>query len=538
MIWLQNYDPVHNQFLSTILALIPIVILLGLIMVFKTKAYLAALIALACGFLITIFIYRMPVQIGVMSTLYGALYGLLPIGWIVLNVIFFFRLVSEKGIFDLMQVNLTGITRDRRLQLLLIAFCFGALLEGAAGFGTPVAITAALLISLGFAPLMASGLSLLANTAPVAFGGLGTPVIALAGVSGISLLTLSGMIGRQLTFFGVLIPIWLIWAFVGWKKTWEVMPAILVAGVSFAITQLLVATYLGPWLVGVLASLVAMSSTILFLQKWQPKNIYIFPGDDIKVSPNASQPKNELRDYLKVWWPWLILTIFVILWGIPQIKGLLDLLTLKINVPFLDKLVYRVPPVVTDKTAESAVFNFSWLSATGTAIFIASFITGLIFRFSIKEILLIFIKAIKQVRVSLLTISSMMAIGFLTRYSGMDATLGLAFARTGVLYPFFGTLLGWLGVALTGSDTSSNVLFGSLQKITAGQTGINPVIMVSANSSGGVMGKMIDAQSIVVASTATKWFGHEGDILRFIILHSLMLAVLVGIEIMIQVYIH
>jgi len=537
MIWLQNYDPLNNPFLSTILALIPIVILLGLIMFFKIKAYLAALIALAIGFLITIFIYHLPVQIGVMSTLFGALYGLLPIGWIVLNVIFFFRLVSEKGVFVLMQESLTSITRDRRLQLLLIAFCFGALLEGAAGFGTPVAITAALLISLGFAPLMASGLSLLANTAPVAFGGLGTPVIALAGVSGIGLLTLSGMIGRQLTLFGVLIPIWLIWAFVGWKKTWEVIPAILIAGFSFAITQLLVATFMGPWLVGVIASLVAMSVTVLFLRKWKPKNIYLFPGDDSNVDGRATTPINESRTYFQVWWPWLILIFFVILWGIPQFKGLLDSLTLRINVPFVNNLVYRTPPVVSVKTPESAVFNFSWLSATGTAILIAGFITGLIYRYSLKDIGRIFIKALNQVKISLLTISSMMAIGFLTRYSGMDATLGLAFARTGVLYPFFGTLLGWLGVALTGSDTSSNVLFGSLQKITAGQIGIDPVIMVSANSSGGVMGKMIDAQSIVVASTATKWFGHEGDILRFIFLHSLVLAILVGFVVMIQVYI-
>ena len=533
MVFYQSYNPLGNQFFSTLVAFVPILTLLGLLLFLRLRAHWAALFALGFAIILAIFVFQMPVKMAIASTVYGAVYGFLPIGWIVLNVIFFFRLLNRKSVFTRIQALLMNITPDRRLQLLLVAFCFGALLEGAAGFGTPVAITASLLMGMGFSPLQASGLSLLANTAPVAYGGLGAPIVALQGVTGLDLFALSSSVGRQLTLFGVLIPIWLIWTFAGWKGMREVLPAVLVAGVTFAFTQLAIATLQGPWLVDVIAGMVSMAALILFLRVWKPKTIFRLPKDDqIRSQAGLESPNGSIGATV---FPWIILIALVLIWGLPQIKNILESVSLSIEVPFLHLTVFRVPPVLATATAEPAVFRFNWLAATGTAIFLSALISGLKFGFSIKVILTEFIDAFKQAKFSLLTISAMMAVGFVTRYSGMDATLGLAVAKTGVLYPFFGTLLGWLGVALTGSDTSSNVLFGSLQKISAQQLGINPVTMASANSSGGVMGKMVDAQSIVVASTATKWFGHEGDILRFVILHSIALAFLMSLIVFIQV---
>ena len=472
----------------------------------------------------------MPADKAAASLGFGILYGLLPIGWIVLNVFFLFRVLTKAGVIDGLRSALITITDDKRLQLLIVAFCFGAMLEGAAGFGTPVAITAAILIGLGFSPLQASILSLLANTAPVAYGGLGTPIVALQGVTGLDLRQLSGMVGLILTPFGVLVPVWLVWVYAGWKKTRELLPVLLAAGISFAVTQLLVSTYHGPWLVGILAGLVSLGVTLIAIR---------IRGQRIKsVNPYSvlSNPIANVVSY-KIWLPWLVLVVLVLIWGIPQFKSLLDPTTFQIPIPFLDQQVFRVPPVTLAPKAEAAVFRLNWLSATGTAIFLAAAINGLILGFKPRVIAGMFIKAIYEVRFSLLTISGMMALGFVTRFSGMDATLGLAFANAGTLYPFFGTLLGWLGVAITGSDTSSNVLFGSLQRITAEQLGIDPVTMAAANSAGGVMGKMIDAQSIVIASTSTKWFGHEREILRGILLHSLALATLVALVVTIKIYI-
>lgn len=535
MVYYQNYNPLSSQLLSTLAALIPILILISSLMVFKLRVHWAALLALASAIILAVFIFKMPVSNALASSLYGVAYGFLPIGWIVLNVIFFFRLLNKKGVFTEIQHVLTTITNDRRLQLLLVAFCFGALLEGAAGFGTPVAITAALLIGLGFPPLQASGLSLLANTAPVAFGGLGTPIVALQGVTGLDLLALSSTVGKQLFLFGILVPVWLMWVYAGWKGMRSVLPAILLAGITFALTQLLMASVHGPWLVDVIAGLISMLVLILFLRKWKPKVDPQFQPEPVKIH-TPREDKNHNSKKWMTYFPWVSLVLLVLVWGMPQVKNLLDILTPKFAVPFLDQLVFRVPPVVPSVQAESAVFRLGWLSATGTAIFISTLISGMVFKFTPQEIFSEFIGALRQVKFSLLTISAMMAVGFVTRYSGMDATLGLAVAKTGWFYPFFGTLLGWLGVALTGSDTSSNVLFGSLQKISAQQLGIDPVIMASANSAGGVMGKMVDAQSIVVASTATKWFGHEGEILRYVFLHSLALAVLMGLTVLAQVH--
>ena len=537
MDWRQVYNPLSAAWLSTLVAALPIVILLGGLALFRLRAHVAALLGLAAAALTAVFAFGMPAGMALRTAGLGAAYGLFPIGWIILNVIFLYDLTVEKGHFKIMQDSLTGITRDRRLQLLLIAFSFGAFFEGAAGFGTPVAVTAAILIGLGFAPLAASGLSLIANTAPVAFGALGTPIIALAGVTGLDVRQLSAMVGRQLPFFSVLIPFWLVWAFCGFRKMKEVWPALVVAGVSFAVPQFLISNYHGPWLAGVGAAVISMATLVLFLLKWRPKTTLGDKGEE-EAGPPLPRRRLTAGELVRAWMPWLVLSVFVFLWGTPQVKAFLDGLSIvRFPVPGLDKLVYRVPPVVTSATAEPAVFMFNWLSFTGTGIFAAAVVSGFLMSFSPRQLVRAYGRTLKRVRFSLLTVAAMLSLGYMTRYSGLDATLGLAFARTGILYPFFGTMLGWLGVALTGSDTSSNILFGSLQKISAEQLGLSPVLMASANSAGGVMGKMIDAQSIVVASTATRWYGHEGDILRYVFFHSLVLAALMGLLVFLQAYV-
>ncbi len=537
MDWHQVYNPLGNAWLSTAVAALPVVVLLGSLAVLRLKAHRAALLGLGTAFLAAVLVFAMPVDKALATAAFGAAYGLVPIGWIILNVIFLYRLTLEKGYFGVMKESLTGITRDRRLQVLLIAFSFGAFFEGAAGFGTPVAVTAAILIGLGFPPLAASGLSLIANTAPVAFGALGTPIIALAAVTGLDVRELSAMVGRQLPFFSILVPVWLVWAFCGFKKTREVWPALAVAGTSFALPQFLISNFHGPWLVDVVSSVFSIAALILFLRKWKPPSFFGFPGEEGPLS-NPSVKLPAARETARAWTPWVVLSLVVFVWGIPQVKSFLDGLSLvRVAVPGLDGHVFRVPPVVAAVAPESAVFNFNWLSLTGTGILVAALLSGLVMSFSPGRMLKVYWRTIVQVRFSLFTVAAMLSLGFVTRYSGLDATLGLAFSKTGFLYPFFGTMLGWLGVALTGSDTSSNVLFGSLQRISAEQLGLSPVLMASANSSGGVMGKMIDAQSIVVASTATEWYGHEGDILRYVFFHSLALAALMGLLVLLQAYV-
>jgi lactate permease len=536
--WDQVYDPLGAAWLSTAAAALPIVLLLGGLAVLRLRAHVAALLGLAAAAGIAVLVFGMPAGMAARTAGLGAAYGLFPIGWIILNVIFLYDLTVAKGSFAVMRDSLTGVTRDRRLQLLLIAFSFGAFFEGAAGFGTPVAVTAAILIGLGFEPLAASGLSLVANTAPVAFGALGTPIVALAGVTGLDVRDLGAMVGRQLPFFSVLIPFWLVAAYCGFKKMREVWPALLVAGVSFAVPQFLISNLHGPWLAGVGAAVVSMAALVLFLLRWRPKTIYGDAGNGAAEGEAGAPIRRSAAELVRAWMPWLVLSAFVFLWGIPQVKAFLDgLWAPRIAVTGLDRLVFRVPPVVAVRAAEPAVFAFSWLSFTGTGIFAAAVVSGLLMGFSPARLIKAYGRTLKRVRFSLLTVAAMLSLGYVTRYSGLDATLGLAFARTGVLYPFFGTLLGWLGVALTGSDTSSNVLFGSLQKISAEQLGLSPVLMASANSAGGVMGKMIDAQSIVVASTATRWYGHEGEILRYVFFHSVALAALMGLFVLLQAYV-
>ncbi len=551
--WSQGYDPTGIWWLSTLVAAIPVVVLLGALAL-HVKAHYAALAGLAAALLIAIFGFHMPARMAGATAVLGAGYGLFPIGWIVLNVIFMYQLTVECGRFEVMKQSLTGITQDRRLQLLLIAFSFGAFFEGAAGFGTPVAVTAAMLIGLGFRPLQASGLSLIANTAPVAYGALGTPIIALAGVTGFSEITLGAMAGRILPVFSLIVPFWLIWAFVGFSEMLEIWPAILVAGASFATTQFFVSNYHGPWLVDVIAAMVSMACLIGFLLIWHPKRVWTFEGEEAKTEHRAVHGYSR-GEVVRAWVPWIILSVVVFCWGTMTGKRIMNtpekvftsmkswstppskITNPQFPVAGINKLSMRVPPVVAKPTPEPAVFGLNWLSATGTGILISGLISGLVMGFSIRRIFQVYLKTIMKVRFSLLTIAAMLAIGYMTRYSGLDATMGLTFARSGHLYPFFGTLLGWLGVALTGSDTSSNVLFGSLQKISAQQVGVSPILMASANSCGGVMGKMIDAQSIVVASTATNWYGHEGDILRYVFFHSLALAALVGVYVYLLAYV-
>ncbi|MGH6762317.1 MAG: L-lactate permease [Phyllobacterium sp.] len=539
MTWSQVYDPFDNMVLSTLLAALPIVVLLGGIGIFHMKAHIAALLGLLVALVVAVIGFGMPAGMAGSTAVYGAAYGLLPIGWIILSVIFLYRLTDKTGQFDILRDSIAGLTPDRRLQLLFIAFSFGAFFEGAAGFGTPVAVTAAMLMGLGFAPLAAAGLSLIANTAPVAYGALGTPVIALAAVTGLDLHELSGMIGRQLPFFSVIVPFWLVWAFAGRKGMMEVWPALLVAGASFAIPQYLVSNFHGPWLVDVVAAIVSMICLAAFLRVWSPKRIWTSTGrDDETAEPVHVRHSHSTGTIFRAWLPWLILSVFVFAWGTPQIKTWLDSLWIfKLPVPGLHDLVLKVPPVVAEPHAEAAVYSLNLLSATGTGILFAAIVSGFVLKFSPVGLVREYFRTMWVVRFSLITIAAMLALGFVTRYSGTDATLGLAFAQTGWIYPFFGTLLGWMGVALTGSDTASNVLFGGLQKITAEQIGISPVLMASANSSGGVMGKMIDAQSIVVASTATNWYGHESSILRYVFFHSIALACLVGILVMAQAYV-
>ncbi len=532
MPWPQTYDPLHNQLLSTLAAFLPALILLTCLGLLRLKAHISALIGLGAALLVAGLVFGMPAGMAAASALYGMAYGLLPIGWIILNVIFLYRLTEEKGLFRILQSSLAAVTGDRRLQLVLVAFCFGAFLEGAAGFGTPVAVTASLLAGLGFSPLASAGLALIANTAPVPYAGLGTPLVALQAVTGLDLRALTLAVARQLTLFDVLIPFWLVWAFAGWGAMLEVWPALLVAGGAFAAAQMLVAWLHGPWLVNILSALVSLAALVLFLRAWKPKRAWPLPGETLQ--PPQSHPPGAV---LRAWTPWLVLSGLVFLWGLPQVRAWLDSFSLvKLAVPGLHLMALRTPPIAPQARAEPAVFELAWLSASGTAILIAGVVSGAWMGYRPRELLARYAATLRQVRLSLLTIAAMMAIGFVARYAGLDGAMGLAFARTGALYPFFGALLGWLGVFITGSDTSSNVLFGSLQRITAGRLGFDPVVMSAANSSGGVMGKMVNAQSIVVAAAAVRRPGKEGEILRFVFFHSLALAGLVGLVVLAMAY--
>lgn len=578
MEWVQIYDPLGSVVLSAATAGLPIVVLLGLL-VAGVPAPWAALTGLAAALGVAVGVFQMPVPAALASAAYGGCYGLVPIGWIVLAAVFLYHLTVRSGQFDVVKRSVTAISPDRRMQALLIAFSFGTFLEGAAGFGTPVAISAALLIGLGFSPLYAAGLALLANTSPVAFGALGTPIILLAKVSGIDEMALSQMAGRQLPLFSLIIPAWLVAVMSGWRGVKGCWPAILVCGGSFAAIQFCTSNFHGPTLVDVFGGVGSLIVLAVFLRFWQPKEIWRFPEEEKEreeiATKNAKDTKTteerkekeeieekekigehlSLRQTAYAWMPWALLSAMVFLWGTPGWKGFLaggcpenpnclaGVGHLTFDVPRLHGAVYRAAPVVkvppgSDRAAkpEPAVYEFNWLSTTGTGIFLASVLSAFWLRIRPRVFFAEFGRTLFRVRWALFTIACMLALAFTTKYSGADATLGLAFTHSGWLYPFFAPLLGWLGVALTGSDTSSNALFGSLQRITAEQLGLNPVLIVASNSTGGVMGKMIDAQSIVVAAVATEQTGGEGRILRFVFLHSLVLAGLVGLLTLAQAY--
>ncbi|MES2753259.1 MAG: L-lactate permease [Pseudomonadota bacterium] len=553
--WVQTYHPV-GPWASLLLAAAPIVVLLGCIGFFHIRAHVAALLGLLTAGLVAVLAFGMPAGLAVRAAGFGAAYGLLPIGWIVLNIIFLYQLTNERGQFTILRDSIARISEDSRLQLLVIAFCLGAFFEGAAGFGTPVAVTGAMLIGLGFTRLQASGLSLIANTAPVAFGALGVQTTALAAVTGLPLLELSATVGRIMTPFCIIVPFWLLVAYCGWRRTFAIWPAALVVGGSYALAQLLISNLHGPWLASIGPALISLVVLVAFLRVWRPAALMavneapLSKGDErVPVTNVAHVEAHEDAVALssapasaaavrKAWLPWLILTALVFVWGIPSVKAALDgVFKLALPIPGLDQMISKVPPVVAAPTAEAAVYNFNPLSATGTAILLAAVLGGLLLGAKPLEIARSYGRAFRTVIPSLLTIAAMLALGYLTRFSGLDTTMGLAFAATGVLYPYFGTMLGWLGTAVTGSDTASNVLFGNLQRVTSEQLGLNPVLMASANSSGGVMGKMIDAQSIVVASTATQWFGQEGRILRYVFVHSVALGSLIGVVVMLMAYV-
>jgi lactate permease len=553
--WVQVYDPLGSPLLSTLLAAAPIVVLLGLL-VCGLHAPWAAVAGLAVALASSIWGFGMPVSATMASAGYGACYGMLPIGWIVVAAVFLFHLTVHAGQFEVIKRSVRAISPDRRMQALLIAFSFGSFLEGAAGFGTPVAISAALLIGLGFSPLYAAGLALLANTSPVAFGALGTPIIALANTSGISEMLLSQMAGRQLPLFSLIVPAWLIATMSGWQGVKGCWPAILVCGGSFSLIQYLVSNFHGPTLVDVIGGLGSLVCLAIFLRFWQPKEIWRFPDEREKPATETDEAPLTTGQVTYAWMPWVLLSLVIFLWGWPGFKTFLNGGTEKapnalagyskisIQVPGLYGLIYRTSPVVEiDETSgralkpEPATYDLNWLSATGTGIFLAAILTAFWLRISPRVFIHQFFDTLWKMRFALITIGGMLALAYVTKYSGSDATLGLAFTRTGWWYPFFAPMLGWLGVALTGSDTSSNALFGSLQKITAEQLGLDPVLIVASNSTGGVMGKMIDAQSIVVAAVATEQTGGEGKILRFVFLHSIVLACLVGLLTLLQAYV-
>jgi lactate permease len=533
MSWSQGYDPFGNAWLSTTAAALPAAVLLLGMTLGRLRIHVAALLGVAVALVVAVLAYGMPARMALGAAGYGAAFGMFPIGWIIINVMFLYELTVKRGLMEVLRESLARIAPDARVQLVLIAFCFGAFLEGMAGFGAPVAITGAILLQLGFSPLHASGLALIANTAPVAFGSLGIPITTLEQVA-----------GRQLPWFSVVMPLWILVAFCGWRRTREVLPVALVAGAAFAVPQYAVSNLHGPWLVDLVAGAASIVAVVVWLRVWRPRRCLVLrDGALVEAADAAARPASlgpaRREGVWLAWLPWAILTVFILAWGTPAVKGAFDaLFSTGVKIGWLDGLVQRMPPVAAvGAAAESAKWRLNLLSATGTGILAAAVASGWVMGFRPGRLVAVYLETVWKVRLSLLTIGTMLALGNVTKFSGADATIGLALAGTGAFYPFFGTLLGWLGVALTGSDTVSNVLFGSLQRITAEQTGISPVLMGAANSSGGVMGKMVDAQSIVVASTATQCFGREADILRFVLVHSLVLASLIGLLVSLQAYV-
>ena len=576
MHWTQVYDPFGHWWLSTIVAALPIIVLFGLLAGLKVKPHLCAIAGACTAMGVAVLFFHMPVSLAMTSFAYGVAFGVLKIAWIVLAAVYLYDISVETGQFEIMKESIAGVTPDRRLQVLLVAFCFGAFIEGAAGFGAPVAIAGAFMIGLGFRPFHAAALNLIANTAPVAWGAIGTPVHTLAAVTALPESDLNAMIGRILPLTAVIVPFWLVRTMVGWAETFEVLPAIAVVGFSFALTQYFWSNHVDSNLVDIMGGVVSIVATIGFLRVWKPKRIWRFDYDQnpVTLPPPTARIEDQFggewaagefdgylktRSYttaqvLKAWMPFALLSLFVLLWGLPPVKLAINQATtpaFKVylpdgkprpgppgwDFPYLHNAVYRAAPVVAKPVPEAARYDFNWLSATGTGCFLAAIVAGLLLGLSPVRLMKVFWRTLVRMRLAMIAISFMLGLGYVTRYSGLDAVLGLAFTRTGWLYPFFGTFLGWLGVALTGSDTSSNALFGSLQRITSQQLGIDPILMCAANSAGGVMGKMVDAQSITIATAATEQVGNEGVIFRFVAWHSIALGAIVGVIVMLYAYV-
>jgi lactate permease len=545
--WTQVYDPFGHWWLSTLVAAIPILVLLTLLAGFKVRPHLCAMAGAAAAVIIAIAAFGMPPRLAVISFLYGGAFGFLKIVWIVIAAVFLYDISVDTGQFEIMKQSIAAITPDRRLQVLLVAFAFGAFLEGAAGFGAPVAIAGAFMIGLGFRPFQAAVLNLIANTAPVAWGAIGTPVHTLAAVTALPESDLSAMVGRILPWTAVIVPFWLVRTFVSWSETFEVFPAILVVGISFAGVQYFWSNHVDSNLVDIAAGIASIIATLLFLRVWQPKRIWRFEderGEDAaKVKRGEFAVVHTPGQLAKAWMPFALLSMFVLLWGLPTIKAAMGKYTTPAfktggwAVPYLHQAVFRAQPVVMKPSAENAKFDLNWLTATGTGCFFAAVIAGLLLGLKPGRIFKIFGGTMYRLRFAIIAMACMLGLGYVTRYSGMDAVLGLAFTRTGWFFPFFGAYIGWLGVALTGSDTASNALFGGLQRITAQQLNLSPILMCATNSAGGVMGKMIDAQSICIATAATNQVGNEGSIFRFVFWHSVALAAIIGVIVMLYAYV-
>ena len=525
--WVQNYNPLGNAWLSTLIAALPVTVLFYLLAVRKIVAHWAALWAFFLAVALAVVVFGMPPVMVTAAVGHGVVFGIVRIAWTLLCAVFVYEVAVETGHFAVIKESIGAVTDDRRLQVLLIAFAFGAVLEGAGGGGAPVAICGAMMVGLGFNPFAAAVLCLIANTSPVAYGGVGNPIRTLVAVTGLPEADLSGMVGRILPWTALLLPFWLVRSMTTTRETLKVWPGLVACGVTFATVQFYWSNYRDAALVDIMGGMATLLVLTLFFKVWQPGTIWRYPGEPGVGELHRHQ--HTTRQVLHAWTPFLLLAVFVILWGIPSIKNSLDTVTSRIPVPGLHLLVVREPPVVAKTQAEPAVFELAWLSAIGTATFFAGLIAGPLLGLSVVGTVRVFLRTCHRMRYSMVAILAMLGLGFITRYSGMDATLGLAMTNTGVLFPFFGTLLGWLGVALTGTDAGSNALFGSLQVITANQLGLSPVLMAAANSAGGVMGKMIDAQSIIVACAATGQEGREGDLFRAVLVHSIVLAAIVGL---------
>ena len=535
--WIQNYTAVGGSlYLTAAAALLPIVFFFAALTVLKLKGYVAGFFTLLISILVAIFAFGMPAGMALSSAAYGFAYGLWPIAWIIVTAVYLYKITVKTGQFDIIRSSVISITEDQRLQMILVGFSFGAFLEGAAGFGAPVAITAALLVGLGFNPLYAAGLCLIANTAPVAFGAMGIPIIVAGQVSGLDAYHIGQVAGRQLPILSIIVPFWLIAMMDGMRGIKQTWPAVLVAGVSFAVTQFLTANFIGPELPDVTSALVSLICLSLFLKKWQPSEIFTFQGMKQPEARKASE--DSTGQIVKAWSPFAILTVFVSLWTMKPLKTFLDSFSLiEIQWPGLHNLVMKAAPVVAEPTPYAAVYKLNLLSAVGTSILLASIVTIILLRMKPADAVKTFFETLHELRFSILSIGLVLGFAFVANYSGLSSTLALVLAGTGAAFPFFSPFLGWLGVFLTGSDTSANALFGSLQASTAHQVGISPELAVAANTTGGVTGKMISPQSIAIACAAVGLAGKESDLFRFTVKHSLIFCTFVGILTTLQAYV-